>query len=285
MKKSVLILFIGINITCIAQTSVWEVKADGNSIYIGGTVHVLRPQDYPLPPEYDSAYIRSDQLVFEADMEKLGDQALLQQLMMKAMYAGDTTLETVISTEAYKALEAEYLKFNIPVSNLKKLKPSMVIITLTALKMKQLGLASDGIDKYYFDKAKTDKKELSFLESIEDQIDIMVNMGIGDENEFVLYSLKDFDNMEEELMELIETWRDGSAKNMVRQINEMKMEFPEIYNKLLVERNEKWMPKIEAYLFDKKIEFIMVGALHLHGPDGILKKLKERNYEVVQWMF
>lgn len=261
-----------------AQTSVWKISGNGNTLYIGGTIHILRPQDYPLPVEFDSAYAKSEVMVFEADVEELEDPEVAKILLQKAMFKDERTLQSVLSKDVYDRLEEESSKLNIPLTNLNTFKPSLVILTLAVMKMQQLGISAEGVDKHYFSKAKADNKDLLFFETAEEQIDMLVNMGEGNEDEFVSYSLKDFENMEELLSELISTWRDGTAKVMLSDLDEMKQDFPDIYQTLLVDRNNEWIPRIETFLEDETVEYILVGAMHLHGPDGIFKRLMDKGF-------
>ncbi len=57
-------------------------------------------------------------------------------------------------------------------------------------------------------------------------------------------------------------------------------EFPAIHQALLVDRNNAWMPQIEAMLKTSEVEFVLVGALHLAGDDGLLSQLSARGYKV-----
>lgn len=282
MKKLITLLFVQsilINIGQ-AQTSIWKVEGNGNTLYIGGTIHILRPQDYPLPVEFDSAYERADVIVLEADIKKFEEPGMAQTLMMKAMYQDEQTLTSVLSKEVYADLSRESTKLNIPLASMDKFKPSLVILSLAVMKMQQLGISADGVDKHFHERASKDSVDILFLETVEEQIDLIANMGEGNENEFVQYSLKDFEQMEKDLMEMIATWRDGSATVMLSQLDKMAKEFPALYQSLLVTRNNNWLPTIDNFLKDEKIEFIMVGTLHLYGTDGVLDKLRAKGYGV-----
>ncbi|TCI85459.1 TraB/GumN family protein [Tenacibaculum sp. M341] len=284
MKKLQLTLIFNLLIlAAFAQTSIWKVSKDGKELYLGGSVHILRPSDYPLPSEFDAAFKNAKKVVFETDISKLEDPQVAQSLMMKSIIKGDKTLKDLISDDVYKLLEAEASKVSLPLANMGKFKPSMIVLTLTMLKMQKSGMSSQGVDKYFFSKSKENEKELSYLESVDKQLEVLTSMGEGDEDNFVKYSLKDFKNMQKHLSDLISTWRDGTSKTMKKQLKDMKTEFPSIYESLLVERNNNWLPKIEGFLSDKKVEFVIVGALHLHGEDGLLSKLKNKGYNVEQF--
>ena len=67
---------------CLAQSSVWKLEGKGNTVFIGGTMHLLSAEDCPLPPEFDRAYARSEVLVIEADIKKMEEPAMMQKVMM-----------------------------------------------------------------------------------------------------------------------------------------------------------------------------------------------------------
>ena len=283
MKKSLSFLFVLIHFCfSYAQTSIWEISKNGNTLYLGGSVHILRATDYPLPPEYANVYKKAETLVFETDIKKLEDPVFAQKLMMGAMYTDERTLQSVLSAKTYQELETECKKVELPIANLSKFKPSMVVLLITVTKMKQLGINEDGVDKYFYNKAIKNHKKTIGLETAEKQLTLLTNMGSGNEEEFVKHSLKDFKKLDKELSSLIGAWKNGNAKEMNKELKEMKTQFPELYKSMLVERNQNWLAQIEEMLTNEIIEFVLVGTLHLHGTDGLLTLLKKEGYEVQQ---
>lgn len=261
-------------------TSVWKASKNGNTIYLGGTVHLLRKEDYPLPAAFEKAYNVSDVLVFETDTKALADPNLGAQVMQKGMYQDDRTLETVLSEEVYARLKEACKKQNIPIGMMSKMKPGLVVTTLSAMQLKKEGLGQDGVDIFFTNKGEKDKKEIQQLEGIDFQIDRITTMGEGNENEFVKYSLEDLVGMKEKMAELLSDWKTGKAMN--DEIKSMKTDYPDMYKSLLVDRNNNWMPKILSYLENGTKAFVLVGSLHLHGTDGILYLLEKQGYKIEQ---
>ena len=285
MKKTLLITGLVLFITSFswAQSSVWKVTGNGTTLYLGGTIHILRTSDYPLPLEYEKAYLKSDVLVFEADIKKLEeDQSMQMQLALKARYTDGNTLKNVLNEEAYEALKKEFESANLDIESMNSFKPSMAVIFLTVKKLSHLGISSTGVDKFYYKKGETDGKQIDFLESIESQIDKLVNIGEGKENEFVLYSIEEMENIRAEFEEMINNWRTGEKALFAEQNKEMKEKYPEMYASLLLERNNAWMEKIEDFFNTPETEFIMVGTMHLYGEDGLLKQLIKKGYLIEQ---
>jgi uncharacterized protein YbaP (TraB family) len=283
MKKllSILLNLVLISFT-FSQTSIWEVSGKGTTLYLGGSIHILHADDYPLPPEYDNAYNKSEVMVFETDIKKLEDPKFAQSMLFKAMYQDGRTLKSVLSPKVYESLKTACTNANLPIENLAQFKPSMVILLITMEKMKELNITEEGIDKYFDKKAIADKKEILALETVEEQINLLTTMGDGNEDEFVKHSLKDIDEWDTEMAKLTAAWRSGSSKEMNKQLDEMKKEYPALYTAMLVDRNNKWMPQIDGFLDSKTVEFVIVGTLHLHGTDGLLALLKAKGYTVKQ---
>lgn len=273
---------LGIFITLSSQAaSVWKVSNDQHSLYIGGTIHILTPKDYPLAKEYDTAYQASEKIVFETDMAAASSPAFAQKMMSQMTYSDGTTIDQVLDASTYQALASHLASRNIPVEALTSYKPSLISITLTITELQIMGYTSPGVDHFYSEKAPKEGKQVGWLETPDEQLNFIKNMGKGDPNKMMEYTLKDIKKMPEMFKELHSTWFDGDMISMAKVgIQPFKDDFPSIYQDILVTRNNNWLPQIVAMLNDKPIEFVLVGALHLSGPDSVLAKLKAEGYKI-----
>ena len=264
------------------QSSVWKISKGEHSIYLGGTVHLLRKEDYPLPAPFDIAYEASDVLVFETDTKKMNDPSIAEQFVKKGMLPEGQTLQTVLNEKAFNLLETEAAKYQLPLSMMQNMKPGIVVTTISAMAMQKMGMNEEGVDMYFTNRAVNDKKELEQLETIEDQINRITQMGVGNESEYVIYSLADLNDMQGSMTKLIDNWKTGQTKQMDEEIINMKRDYPAMYKSLLIERNNNWMPQITHYLDKGRKAFVLVGSLHLHGSDGLLSLLKSKGYTITQ---
>lgn len=262
------------------QTSIWKVSNEQYELYLGGSVHLLREADYPIPQEYDQAIKDSEIFVFETDIAALENPHNGQKMMQKAMLEGDKTLKTVLSEDTFLALEKEVTKMGLPMANLLKFKPGMLITTMTALKVQAMGAMKPGVDKYVFEKVLENESKTDFLETVDEQIDLITQMGEGNEDEYVRYSLEEMVDFESSLNKMIGYWKTGNIKEFETVLTEFKTKFPQTYTSLLVTRNNNWMEDIEAYLKNPEKEFVVVGALHLFGEEGLLNQLKAKGYQI-----
>jgi len=265
-------------------SSVWKVSGNGNTLFLGGSVHVLRAMDYPLPKEFDQAFSHSTMLVLETDIEQAATESVQGYLMTQMILPGNQTLRSVLDSDTYELLRAKYSEYGLSVDEISKLKPSMAVLFLTILQIEMHGFVQQGVDTYYLEKAKDEGKPIGFLETVQAQIDLMVTMGDGYENDYVRYSLQDMENTETGLEELLAEWRTGGSSDMDASLAEMKEQWPLLYASLLTDRNAAWMPQIEACLASGEVAFVIVGLAHLHGPDGLLRQLEDSGYTVEQFI-
>jgi len=264
-----------------AETSVWKVRKDNSVMYLGGTCHALRESDFPLPPEFEKAYKSSDILVLETDLARLQAPATRKKMLARAVYGDGSAIDRHLSPRVYAELSAYCEANGIPLQAMRQLKPSMIMVTLTVMELMKLGVTRQGVDQYFHELAARDGKTEEGLETVDQQIDYLVSMADGNENEFVTYSLGDLKGLKEKFETLTGAWRRGDTVKLNElMIGELKTKQPEIYGKLITDRNRSWLPLIEAYLKTPRTEFILVGAGHLVGPDGIIEELKKRGYRV-----
>ncbi len=268
------------NKSSIPQTSVWKVEYEGNTMYIGGTVHLLRKEDYPIPVGFDSAYNRSEVVVFETDIGEMSTLSSSMKLMELCKFENGQSVETVLSPEVYDQLNKQLDEMKIPSGYFAQYKPSITVTTISVLRMRNLGFIEKGVDSHYFKKAKEDKKAIEFLESLEFQMNLIAEMGKEDYNGFVLKSLNDIDKIDELLPKIVDEWKVGDFTTSKLALQEMKEEYPTFFKELFIDRNNNWMPKLQEYLKSPRVEFVLVGDGHHVGPDGILEKLKSHGATV-----
>lgn len=284
MRLTAAIFTIIISISSVAQAaSVWKVSKNDKTLYLGGTVHLLSQDDYPLPNEYEKAYKAADTLVFETDIAAMETPEFQMKAMQVMSYSGNGSIHDVLNKQTITALETHLATRGIPLAQLAKLKPGMLSLTLSMIEFQVIGLTSAGVDKFYSDKAISDKKQQNWLETPEQQLDFMAQMGTGQEDSMIMYTLKDIKNLPTMITQLKNFWRKGDTKGMTDlSITPFKTDFPDIYNELIVKRNNNWMPHIENMLTDDTVEFVLVGALHLAGEDSVIAMLRKLGYEVTK---
>jgi uncharacterized protein YbaP (TraB family) len=281
MKKllAFYVLIVLTTISAFAQSSVWKITKGNNSLYIGGSVHVLRAQDYPLPKEFDMAFEKSDILVFEANISEVNDPESIQKTIQFMILPQGKTLKTVLREKTYELLRIKCEELGLPIGYMENFTPFAVANIITVAQLEKLGFTPQGVDIHYIEKAKKAKKRVEFLETIEFQMKLLYDFGmIGDE--YVLQSIDDLNNLKNTIPSVIAEWRNGTSSVIDNMQNKAKEKFSNLYKTIIINRNKNWLALIEKYLATKEVEFIIVGLGHMQNSDGLLKSLKDRGYKV-----
>ena len=270
---------------CASQKNfLWKIQSKTNTVYVLGSLHFSKKEIYPLSEKIEKAFGESEILVVEADVNDI-KKIDIQKLMERAIYPENDTLEKHVSPEIYERVVKETKGLGIPVEVLKKQKPWFLAMTLVALESLKLGFDPNlGIDKYFLSKAEGGKKILE-LESLDFQVNLLSGFSDKDQELFLLYTLKDLGILEQELEELTKAWTSGDTKAMesilTRSISEDKR-LASIFEKVVYERNRKMASKVEDFFRTGETYFVIVGAGHLVGDQGIIEILKRKGYLVEQ---
>lgn len=283
VKAFVFFLLFVFTSQALAQSSVWLATKGDNKVYLGGTIHMLRPNDYPLPSAYETAYRAADNLYFEIDIDLMNDPAGQLSMLQRLMYTDGRTLQSVLTAEAYQTLTDYVAKFSMPMMMLQNMKPGMLMSTLELLEFQIRGFTPEGVDVHFHQRAKADGKSIYAFETVDEQIGFIETMGEGEESEYVLLSLRDLEKIDSDIESMISIWRNGASDGLVELfVEDMEQNTPGVYQSLLLDRNHKWMPILEAMFDDADTELVLVGVAHLVGDDGLVELLRARGYQVEQ---
>ena len=266
-----------------AGSTVWQINSGVSTLYLAGTIHMLRTQDYPLPEQFDRVYKSSDSLIFETDIGQLKDPLTQSRIQRALVYSDGDSLKQHISDPLYQRLVQRWQEAGLPPMLLRFIKPGGVVMTLTMAELNKIGVDTVGIDEHFHQLAIRDRKPVKGLESIDTQISYLAGMGQGNEEAFLEQTFTELEQSREFMNELIAAWRQGDRAELEKLVvKDMQEQFPALYQSLLVERNRSWLPQIETMLQDQSIELVLVGAGHLVGEDGLLQQLKDQGYGVEQ---
>lgn len=264
-----------------AKSPVWKISKQGNHIFVGGTVHFLSKSDYPLPDAFDSAYKNSTVLVLETDLQQFQTPEVQKAFMQNAVYQGEENITHFLKPDTVQALETHLTNRGIPAEQILKLKPGLLSITLTLVELQRLGQMGTGVDEFYNLKAINEKRDVNYLETVSEQLRFIAGMGEGVEDEFINYTLDDLKDLPDMLQSLKDAWRTGNNDKMQKiALDPLRDRFPEIYKILVADRNNNWISQIETMLKTREVEFVLFGALHLAGKEGILFQLEELGYTI-----
>jgi uncharacterized protein len=257
-----------------AKNFMWEIRSDSATVYLLGSAHVARADLYPLDSAIENAFDRSQYLGVELDINSVDPKLLLE----KIQFSDGTTLEDVLDPELYQRLKKEFNNYMVPSSMFKFYKPWFAVLYLGQIQLMNEGFdPSSGIDKYFLDKA--EDKIIIALETPEEQLAIFDEFDKMP-NEFVEYSLNDMDSTVFRMEKMFGAWVIGDTASINEDIIadfQSEEGFEEITKLLIDNRNQIMADKIIGFLSANGTYFVVVGAAHIPGDNGILSILRREN--------
>lgn len=265
-----------------ADSMLWEVRSETATVYLLGSIHMAKPDLYPLNVEIEKFFDKSSFLVLEINVLEVDQTALLQKIMIEGMYSGTKTLRDDISPEVYAMLQAHLNKSSLPTAALMKLKPGILAMTLESLEYIRMGFSPEqGIDMYFALRAEESKPILE-LESIEEQMNLILN--IPDASSLLKYTLLGISSYGEQLDAITEAWKEGDSEKLdtllVKENFDKYPELASVKDEMIYKRNISMAGKIKGYLATDQTYFVVVGAGHLIGNRSILSHLEEAGYPI-----
>jgi len=265
----------------VGATFMWKVEKGETPLFLLGSIHALREDAYPLPPAIEAAFAGVEVAVFEIDLDDMTKAAI--KMMSAGSLEKGRTLEEVVGPKTWSEFEARVEGLGFRASLYQGMKPWMAALTVAAFELTQHGyLAAAGLDAYFSQRADDTGKERLALETAEFQVDLFADLSPEQSLAFLVYTLEDLALMIPEMDRLYLDWRAGSVKSVEDALLEGFEEFPDVFEKMIANRNRAWMPQIEELLAGDRDAMVVVGSAHLVGEQGVVNLLREKGYTVEQ---
>lgn len=279
-----IVLLLGSPLGGQTKTFMWKVEAEGGAVaYMLGSLHVLSPEWYPLNAPINKAFGDSKVLVQEIDLEEANDPVLMMSALAKALLTDGKTLDQVVAPEVYADVKRRAEKTGMPMLAIQRMKPWLVAITLMAPTLQAAGFKPElGVDQHFYDRAVVSGMKRQALETLAYQLDRFDQLSPKLQEDLLKTTMEDLDTEVSSIKEMAQAWGFGNAAAIEKMTLSALKESPELYNRLLLERNHNWIPHVETCLKQNQGCFIVVGAAHLVGPDGLPTLLAKRGYTVTQ---
>ena len=263
-----------------AQSSVWKVSKNNDVVYLGGTIHILPVSEFPLPIEFTDVYRITDSIVLETKLPEPTDTHFQVQMMKKMSYENGKKLTDVLSKSTYQQLKEYIAGHGANLNDLSAFKPGFIAAMMAMMEAQRSNIAGEGVDAYFNKLALQDHKSITYLETTTFQLDMLSNMGLDDEENFIKNNLNQMKDFKVMFNQLIDAWRIGDDKKLAELFIDPMKEDPKTLKLLITDRNENWIPHIEKMFGDNDKEFVLVGAGHLVGEKSVLSLLRAKGYRV-----
>ncbi|MEL7311463.1 MAG: TraB/GumN family protein [Pseudomonadota bacterium] len=263
-----------------ADGLVWAIDGDRNTVYLAGSIHLLRKTDYPLPTSLAAAYEDAEALLMELDMDDLNPLAMTSKMMSAGRAAEGQSLSVVLGDQ-YEQAQALASQLNIDLKRLDTVQPWLAAMTITQVAMMSQGFdPTVGVEMHFTQAAGEDGKPIEGLETLDEQIDALATMDMDDQVDFLMMTLSDMDELDSMINTMVSAWRAGDVQRMVEDLIEPMNENPDVSEAMLLKRNRNWIETIEAQLQRDDDVMILVGAAHLVGEGSVNDLLTQKGYEL-----
>ena len=259
----------------------WEAQAENGTVYLLGSFHLLKADDYPLDPSVEHAYARADRLVFEIDPAEMARPETLHAIQAMAKFNDARTLRRVISPRTAKQLR-QFLGSDAALAAADPFKPWSMALTIAMGSMATMGLDPKlGLDQHFIQRASADDKPASGLEKVMEQMGALDGAPLKEQEAMLVEALAPLADQRTRIYQMHDLWRAGDAEGLQQVVNKDMLErTPRMYELLNRERNHKWLPQVVAMLGETQTTLIIVGAMHLLGEDGLVEQLRRRGVQV-----
>jgi uncharacterized protein YbaP (TraB family) len=265
------------------RTLLWKVSEGDKSIFLLGSIHYLRKENYPLNQAILDAFDASDRLVLEIDLQNTPAGAAQRLTLEKAVYRDGSNLAQNVSQETYQLASKRAAELGIDMQVVQPMKPWFVAITMLAVKLQRMGLDPKlGVDHHLAERAKRDGKPTSGLETLEFQLGIFDQLSKREQELMLRETAGELERIDKNVKDIVESWLKGDGERLAALLLAGMRQYPELQQKLVIERNRRWLDQIAKLVEQGNNAMVVVGAAHLVGQEGIVDMLKARGFSVEQ---
>ena len=263
--------------------SMWRIDGARNSVYLLGSIHMLRETDYPIPSAIYEAYGEAETLIMEIDMDDIDPLAERSLAMELGLIQDGRTLRDLMGPALYAQAESLAEPLQIPLALLEKAEPWYAAINVEMMMLMRIGFnPMHGVETHLSEIAQRDNKEILGLETTREQLEILDNLSLGSQQDLLMQTLSDSMELTNIMDEMVDAWLYGNTDFLEKSLLADTQEFDELYEAIVARRNRNWAAKIQELLREDDDYLIVVGALHLVGEEGVPRLMSRRGYEVTQ---
>jgi len=261
----------------------WELEAGNNRVLLMGSVHFLRPTDYPLREGLQQAFELADTVVMEINMSTIDQAAMQSALTRMTLDPEGRDLRQLMGEQDFREASRLAEDLGIPLAMFEQFEPWFAALSITQLRMVQLGFdPSWGVEARLTRRALSENKTLDGLETTEEQLGFMDRLDNDTQRQFLLQSLQDAVTVQNEVETLVNAWARGDTDTLRDSLLQGLEDVPALYDAILVQRNRNWATTVAGLLDRTENYLVVVGAMHLVGDDSLLAMLEAKGIRARQ---
>ena len=266
-----------------ARTMVWKATRGESKavVWICGSIHVLREEDYPLPEPWRKAWSESLRVVMELPPGSTEQPETQKRTMALASLPEGRLLDELLSLDTRTRLDAWAAESGFPLTSVRNRKPWMAALSIGMHRMNQLGFnVARGIERHFG--ARMGDRLGEGLETVEQSLGLLDSLPAAQQEQLILQAIEDARTADRRIATLANAWHEGDTDTLDRLLREGFKNFPELRRRLIDDRNKAWLPRLLELLDGDEPTIVIVGCGHLAGPDSLIALLAARGVTLTQ---
>lgn len=265
----------------VTRCMVWKAQRDKATVWLCGSIHLLRETDYPLPEPYGKAFDEAQTVVMELEPDRTGGEQRRQRIQALGMLPAGDKLENRISAATWRDLGEWCRSSGTDLYGMQPLKPWMAALQIPQKTFQRLGYSvARGMDAHFT--ARLGSRKAIGLETVEDQLANFDRLDASTQEDMIRQAIAEVETAESRMQELAAAWHEGDALRLGSLMEQSMRKFPAVKKLLLDDRNAAWVPRIEEYLESSEPVMILVGSAHLAGDGSVIDLLRKKGITVSQ---
>jgi len=261
----------------------WAVTGAHNTLYLLGSVHLMKPDAYPLPAVMEAAFATSAVLVTEVDLATMAAPDVQQRFLSRGQLPPGTSLKDLVSPVLYAKSAATLESMGVSIGSMAAFKPWLLAITMPVIKLQSMGYdPAHGLDSYFDAKARQASIPVRALETADFQLNLFDSLPNDVQEALLAHTVDEVATIEDDIESLMQAWTTGDEAVILNLLVTDFADFPRLKQTLLTDRNVAWTAAFEQYLQEERDVVAVVGVAHLIGPEGVVALLRQRGYTVRQ---
>ena len=259
----------------------WKFESKTASVYLAGSVHVMKPTLYPLPSQFDAAFAKADRLVIEVNTDAIAPDALSEKVRAYALLPSGQTLTTVLKPEALASVDSYLTSQGASIDAFSALKPAMLATELAVSRLSALGyMPQFGLEEHFKDGLAG--RPVFELETIDEQFAVLTSPPMAVQEQMLVETVDQMSTIEPIVTGMVVAWLSGDEREFRRLFDLENGDSPDMRafsRKLIEDRNVAMADKVAGYLTNLSgTTFVLVGSAHLTGPEGVVALLEARGF-------
>jgi len=263
------------------KTMLWKASTGQATVWLAGSIHVLRESDYPLPEPWRRAWDDSTLVVMETKPGSSENPDVQKEAIALSSLPAGQSIDPLLSPETRNALAAWCTESGVAIDSFRQSKPWMASLRIGMTTLDRLGFsAARGIERHLG--ARLGSRRTEGLETTAESLGILDSLSPSEQDQLVATAIRDARHAPTRIAQLAQAWHEGDATTLDSLLRDGFKDFPQLRRRLIDDRNAAWLPKIRSLLKGSENAIVIVGSGHLAGPDSLVDLLAKEGVSLTQ---